>query len=230
MFNGSDGRLSDITVYLKRALKFFDMKNERFTPVVFIILLFASFSGVLIPFEEGKTDMFFYIYNIFTVFIMYMGSSAYLCGYIRELKGQPCSVGQCISFVVKHLPRILGASIIYTLGIITGTIMLIIPGIIIFISFMFYMCFIVDSGSNMKNAFIASKYITNGKKMIIFSIVFIFNIILIIPLTIVMALASSSRNIIVFQFVVAFASVIISIMQQRLTALMYYDMMYGVKR
>ena len=40
--NRMPGRLKDIRSYILRALKFFDLKNESLTPVIFCIILFTS--------------------------------------------------------------------------------------------------------------------------------------------------------------------------------------------
>ena len=63
--------------------------------------------------------------------------------------------------------------------------------------------------------------------MEVFSTFVVFNLILFIPLIIIVFTASSTANTLIFNFVISFITTILTIMQQRLIAMLYVDMEYG---
>jgi hypothetical protein len=223
-----EGRLKDIAYYLKKSFKFFDMKDEKFTPVIFLIILVSNFVGVFIPMGKNGVSLEYVIFNFVSFLFVFTASTTYLLAYIRELKGQPYSIKEAFTMVLRNFGKILLGSLLYSLSVVLGLVLIIIPGIIVSITFIFYLCFILDGTKGINNAFIASRFITNGKRKTIFSILIIFNVILTVPLFFIMIIAMASNNTLVFNFVFYFASTIILLMQQRLTALMYKDLVYGV--
>lgn len=218
------GELRDFRFYISKALKFFDLKDEKLTPIIFTILLIVNFAGAFLPEEIILNYTANITYTLITVAIMYIVSSTYLIAYIKELRGQEYDLGTCAKLVGTKSYKILFASMIYFTAIAIGSFLLIIPGLIIYIMFLFHNCYILDRNESIKNAFISSKEITNTRKMSIFSIIILFNLVLFIPVLFIMIPVMSSNNGLVFSFVISFVSTIINLMQQRLTALMYIDL------
>lgn len=217
--------LSDIGTYLKKALKFYDLKNERLTPVIFTVILFTGFSGVFIP---DSINLFVYgFYNVISIAIMYLASAIYLLVYIKELKGEEYSFNDCLKRVFYNVAKIVLASIMYMAVTLTGFFLLFVPGIVLSLMFLFNTCYIVDKNNGIVEAFNASKRLTDGRKLEVFGIVAVFYILVILPFSMFVMIAASSNNNIIFAFVLSFAATIINLMHQRLTALIYIDLEYG---
>ena len=222
--------LRDFRYYIIKSLKFFNLKDERLTPVLFTISLIVSFSSTLLPIDSSITSTSGIVYNIITFIIMYLTSSVYLIAYIKELKNEEYNLGICTKLVITKIHKVLIATIIYILVIAMGSILLIVPGIILYLMFIFSSCIILDSNESVINSFTLSKRITDGKKINIFSLILLFNFLLFVPISFVFLLALSSNSGLIFSFVISFVSAIVNIMQQRMIALMYIDLKYGVNR
>ncbi|HOJ09852.1 MAG TPA: hypothetical protein PK733_04585 [Clostridiales bacterium] len=216
--------------YLINALKFYEMKNERITPVLFVIILFTGFASTLIS-EKTANDIYLSaMYNIASVFILYLASVVYLYSYMTELRGGECSLKQCLGQVFRKLSKILAAYIAFIAIILTGFFLLIIPGVIFYLMFMFNICYLLDKDIRVTDAFNASKNLTARRKMEIFAIFIVFNLTLLLPIFFIIILASVYGNNLILSFVVTFLSSILTLMQQRLIALLYFDLEYGTKR
>jgi len=200
--------LANAGIYIKKSLKFYDIQNEHITPVIFIIILIAGFSGAFLPDSMKNFDPIYIIYNIITVIIVYTASTIYLYAYIK--------------------PKLIAATVLIVLLTALGLIVLIVPGIIIYLVFIFNTCFILDKGTGILQAFTLSSSATAGRKAQIFTILLLLNIILFIPLFIIITIALSSGKPLVFSFVTAFVSAVANLMQQRIMALMYRDIVYGI--
>ncbi|NLZ53253.1 MAG: hypothetical protein GX892_08915, partial [Thermoanaerobacteraceae bacterium] len=104
-----------------------------------------------------------------------------------------------------------------------------IPLLIVYLMFIFNVCYVVDMGKGVAESYRASRKTTYGYKRMIFLIILIFNFVLAIPLSFLMIIGIITNNDLVFVFVFSFAATVVSIMQNRLTALLYIDLEYGNK-
>lgn len=217
--------------YIINALKFYELNNEKITPIIFIVLLFTGLLGGVITEAAYKLDdkSLYTIYNLIVIFILNVASVVYLHVYITELKGQAATLKQSIRIVFKKIFKIIVAYFIFTFIISLGILLLIIPALIFYHMFMFNVCYLVDKNIKIKDAFKASKRITTGKKMEIFAIFVLFNLLIFFPLFITLIMASNSGNSLVLSFVLTFFSSIITLMQQRLISMIYFDLEYGQK-
>jgi hypothetical protein len=217
--------LRDIGTYLKSSAKFYELKNEKITPIIFCTILFTSFIGVFIPSTAGLE--IFAAYNVLNVIIVYLTSTVYMLAYLKELKGEEYDLRQCVGIVSRIAPRIILSYLLYDAVIMAGIVFLIIPGIILYVMFLFNICYIVDKNKGVAEAFKASKIVTSRRRLEIFSIVLIFNVILFLLFSIIMMFFVTSNNNIVLSFVVVFARSLIYLMKQRMTALLYKDLEYS---
>ncbi|HHV96473.1 MAG TPA: hypothetical protein GXX37_08405 [Clostridiaceae bacterium] len=215
--------------YLINALKFYEMKNERLTPIIFVILLFTGLIGGFITEAAAIADnVFAYIVvNIIVIFILNIASTVYLHSYITEIKGGVASLRESLRHILNNFIKIIFAHLTFVAIIIIGLLLLVIPAIIFNYMFMFYICYLVDKDMRIKDALNASKNITTGKRFEIFVIYVLFNLIIFLPYLIAVMMASFSGNNLIVSFVLTFFSSVIVVMQQRLTALIYYDLEYG---
>ena len=222
------GSLRDFRFYIITSLKFFELKDEYLTPIIFTISLLISFSSAFLPVDFDITAPAGIFYNILTTVIMYLITSIYLSAYIRELKNEEYNLGICTKLVLKRIFKILVALIIYILSIAMGAVLLVVPGIILYLMFIFNACLIIDTNEPLIASFTLSKRLTDGKKTYIFSLMLLFNLLLFMPVSFTFLAAMSSNSNLIFNFITSFVSVIVNIMQQRMIALMYVDLRYGI--
>lgn len=220
-------RLRNMGYYIINALKFYELKNEKLTPILFVVILFITFSGSIVPDNVEGTIYTNLIYTFIGMIVIYAASTVYLFAHIKELRGELCTVKSCVSFVLKRLLKILMAYIAFIAIVSTGLFLLLIPGLVFYHMFMFNTCYLLDKNATIIEAFNESKSLTTGKKMEIFFIFLVLNLILFIPLFIAVFSALSAGNDLILSFVLSFATTVLTIMQQRLTAMIYTDMEYG---
>jgi hypothetical protein len=231
-------KLRGLGAYLKKTVKFYELKNERLSRMIFIIILSTSFLGIFIP-EEGS---FVITGNLLGITVAYMASAVYLAAYIKDLKNEEYSLKTCFVLVARNFFKIIFSSVAFLIGIVSTVGLLafpelirvvmavfLIPLIIAYVMFLFNTCYIVDKGYGISQSYKSSKNITSGYKRAIFIIILLFNFIMAIPMSIVLLAASSVRNIFAANFILSFAAAVLNLMQQRLTALIYMDLEYGEK-
>jgi len=219
--------LKDMGTYIKKSLKFFDLKDETLTRLIFTIILLTGFVGMFIP--EGASHTIYLIYDVLSLVIIYLSSAVYLLAYIKELKDEKCGLMDCVKAVGYNAARIIIASVLYGMAVFAGTVLLIVPGVVIYLMFLFNTCYIVDKNKGVMEAFKSSKSLTDGRKLEIFGVVLVFNLLLFLLLFIIMAVSFSYGNNMVAVFVIMFAGTIVNLMKQRLAALLYMDLEYGEK-
>lgn len=222
------GKLKGFFYYLPKAVNFFSLKSERLTRTVFVIVLLTSFLSSLVPVKPDKEVSFAELLVVIgSISIIYLASTVYLVAYIRELKNKEYTAKECYQRVMRKAFRIVLASILYGILFVLGIFAFIVPGILFAVVFIFYICYIVDLGEGMEDAFQASKRITRGYRWQIANILIAFGLILIFPVMLLISFAISSGRPLVFTFVVSFTGALINLMYQRLVALLYMDLEYG---
>lgn len=228
MQQGSEhGRLKGIMEYIRRALKFYDLKQDNVAPVLFTIIFVLSFSGTFIPGAEDFESPVFIIYNIISMAGIYLASLIYQQACIKDLKGEKYTLRECTGSIFSRVLPLLAASLIFLLGTALGFLLLFVPGVIFNLMFLFYTCFIIDKKTGMLQGFRQSKRLTQGRKLEIFSIVLLFNFIILLPILLIATSFISPEDTLIFSFVLTFASGMTNLMQQRLIALIYVDLEYG---
>jgi hypothetical protein len=222
--NRKPEKLGELGRYLPEAFRFYNLKTEYLTPVVFSLIFLVSFLGNLIPGMNAG----FTVRNIsiitFTLIIVQIAYTVYLSALLNELKGENISAGDIIKSVLKLSPRIIITSVLCAVIIAIGIVFLIVPGIIASIVLLFNTCVILDLDKGIWGAILTSKKITDGNKRDIFVIFLVFIIAAFLPVLLITMFATLSGNSLVYSFVVSFISSIISLMQQKLVALMYMDL------
>lgn len=225
MENGKGpGRLRGLNTYLPIALRFYDLKkSEHLTPVIFIILL----SGAFLPafFNSISNESFTY-FLIMYFFITSLFSTVYLCACIKEFKGESYSFSSCIGIVSRRIFIIIFATMIFGLFLTLGFILFVIPCVIIYLTLLFYACFIVDREQGIIQAFRSSRNITYGRKWQILGVMLTFALLELVLVMVQMTTPLQTVKSLAFNFVMSFFSVIVSLMQQRIIAQMYVDLEY----
>lgn len=245
-------KISRLGIYMPNAIKFYNLKIEYLTPVLFIIILAISLLGTIIP-APKSFDLYYYLFSFFSSIFINLATAIYLCAYIMELKREVYSLNVLIKIFGKNLFKLIIISFIYNVPVlaiaylnspqvsdnlalqatIAGVfILLAVPGIVLYFMFIFNTCFIVDKNYGIIKAFQSSKALTEGNKWSIFKTLFIFNMLLLMPVMFITLITASttsisSNNALISDFVFCFILTIIDFIQQRLIALMYIDLEYG---
>jgi len=234
---GGTRKLRGLSAYLLKALKFYELKSESLTRLIFVFILFTSFVAFFVPDDK----YLILAANLLVITVTYLASAVYLTAYVKDLKGENYSPGDCFKLVVGNLFKIIASSMTYlvTMAVTLGFIMipeivgillfiLIVPLVIIYIMYIFNTCYIVDKGNGIIDAFKSSRKATSGHKGPIFLTILLFNFLVAIPTTFIWFAAAASNNILVINFLVSFLGAVLNLMQQRLTVLMYMDLEYGI--
>lgn len=229
-------KLKGLREYLAKTLKFYELKNERLTRVIFLIILAISFSSALVPEESSLVIPI----NLVGITLVFLASAVYLAAFLKDMKGEEYNISTCFRLIINNLFKIIVSSFTFigtffiTLGIIvdpmfTSILVLIlsIPLIVIYIMFLFNTCFIIDKQKGVVESFQDSRRVTSGFKRQIFLKLLGFNFFVGLPAALILVSATASGNILAANFVVSFVAAILNIMQQRLTALIYMDLEYG---
>ena len=221
--NREPGRLRNLRTYVPLAFKFYELKSEYLPPIIFLVLLAFSMASAFI---EIKDNTFAFLYSFFNFIIEFLFLTVYLFACIKEFKKEAYTLSECFLSVLKNALKIIAIAIIYGAAVITGSILFIIPGVIVSVMFIFSISCLVDKNTGILESFKASKQLTDGRKGQIFVIIFMFSLIWLAPLMYLVLQIQLNRTIVTV-FILQFISLLISLMQQRLIAAMYVDLEYG---
>ena len=177
------------------------------------------------------------IISIITNFLVGIFTSIFLITCIKELKGEEFTLKNGFRLLANKFFKIAISSLLFSLAYNILKIFFVIPGFIYYTIYIFYMCYALDLKKRVAGAFEASKEITKGHRMEIFSVVILFKIIAFISvnfvtlfiLSFITSILSATNNNLVEIFVSAFMSSIIYLMEIKLVALIYFDIEYGWK-
>lgn len=230
------GNLRNFGEYFSKSIKFYDLKNEKLGRYIFLVILLTGLAELLIP----ENIYFLSIFGVIRLTLVHFASTIYLYAYLKQLKGETCNTKAYIHYIFKNAAAIMIssvsfiASLLMLLGILIAPIgtsyvitILSIPVLLLYLIYFFNICFIVDAKVTVADSFKLSSKATRGLKGRIFKIIFIMYLLLSVPLTFVLLPVYLSNSSLVSAFVFLFISSIISLIQQRLTALMYIDLKYG---
>jgi len=226
--------LMNLRYLLLNPLKFYDVD---ITPVIFLVILALSFSSVLFPESLMQKEVFINTYNAISVTVIYIMSSIYLFAYLDAKKGRNVTLSDILAYMKKKCIKVILAALLFggMLFIVIFTALLvqiqpiltivslalIIVAFILYIMFVFHTCFIIEQDMGIIEAFRSSKRITAGRKGEIFLVIFLFNLVIFIPLFIIYSIAATTENILIWSFVISFIGTITTLVQQRLMADIY---------
>lgn len=226
-FEQKPDRLGGIGRYFMKAVRFYDLKDDNLTRIVFVIMLSGSLISFFLP-NADKIDPINIAISLVISFIVNLALSLYLFAFLKELKGQLYTMRDGLKFIAKKSATLTVAFAIYYFSTIAATIfLLIIPGLILYIMFMFYQCYIIDKDKGVFDAFRESRKLTRGYRWRLFSTIISFNLVLLLPTLIIVSAVNASGNKLVQVFILYFMLNLINLMLQRLTAMMYRDLEYG---
>ncbi len=233
--NRKEGKIKNVRFYLPKAFLFHTLKKEYLTPVLFVILLLLGWLTLYKQYQ-GITYL---IVNFILFFISDICFSIYLVTYLRELKGEDCSLKSCLTRVGKRIHRIFILSIVYYLffsvlfsvtllnPLVVGPLM-VIPVVVVYLVFMLNICYVLDLNYGVYESFSESKDTVDGYRTGIFRLALMFLFPVAICALFVLIITALSSNKYIFPVVLFFVYIVIRFMQ-RCKALLFYDIEYRHK-
>ena len=242
--NSKTHALRNIGFYMSKSFKFYKLKNDNLTPIIFVIILIInSVSFFIIRKYDMSIDLSnvtydkfaAYMINLFqnsiisfiTLIIINIFSTVYLAAYIKELKGESYTVKDSFELTFRNIFKIILVFIAIRIFIAVGLLFLIVPGIIVYLICYFNRCYIIDKSIGIIGSFRRSSILTNGRKLQMLANIIVFYILAYLMLLLLTTLFFSG-NLMIQIFVVSFTTSIISLIEARLIALMYVDLEYGI--
>ncbi len=156
-------------------------------------------------------------------------------GTVAELNGKRASLPDCLSASVKSLSSLLGISILATLGLLGGLLLLVVPGVVLALGWAVAVPVCVIERKSVFESFRRSWYLTSGHRLTIFGMVALAAVGLLIFLLIVLSLSSILANaagggagpliLYIFQLIVEIATAVFS---GSLMGAIYYEL-YVIK-
>ncbi len=228
--------LGNLLKYMGKAIRFYEL---GIAPMVFIILLLAGFTRVMLPSQLEGYGIAAFLFSGLGIAVIYLTSAVYLFAYIKELKNELYGKEEIKAFIREKGLTVIMATLalvflviaIFIPAIFTGfniivSLVCTVAAFSIYITYIFNICFIIDKNVGVADSFKASKKATSGRKNEIFLMLFVFNIILTVPVTMITIPLLLSGKELALSFVITFLSIVINLMTQRFTALMYMRLVY----
>jgi len=147
--------------------------------------------------------------------------SVYMYSYLSGRKGKDAGFKASFKGTFKHLGRLIFYNIIFGIMFFIGCMFFVIPGILVYVIFVFGYCYILDLKLRVSEAMTASSEITKGRKAQIASALIGFFILFEMP--IFLLFSGSSLQI---ACLASFFSTISSMILQRLIVQLYMDLEY----
>jgi hypothetical protein len=237
--NSNQGKIRNINFYLPKAFKFYSLKNEYITPCLFVVILIIGLVTEKLTFVDGDIGIVYLLFKFLFFFISDVCFSIYLIYYLKELKGEKCSLKICLKLMAFKAHRIICLSFIYFIvsSVVVSIMILFNPMLIIplatiplmavYMIFMLNICYITDQNYSVFESFMESKYTVEGYSKDVFRIFFLFVFTIILSSIFILLIASLPNNKLIFPVIFYFVYTVIRFMLQRFKALLYYDIEYS---
>lgn len=147
--------------------------------------------------------------------------AALVYGTVQDLRGQKASFGDCLSRGMAVLPRVLIVAVLASIGIWIGSLLLLIPGIILMVMWWIVNPVLVVEGAGVGEAFGRSRALTSGRRWQIFGILLLVGVIYWV-VSYVLALVGGAVGLMVQQLLSAVVMLVFSSFASVLAAVGYY--------
>jgi hypothetical protein len=111
--------------------------------------------------------------------------AAIIFGTFQDLRGQKAGVGECIARGLTAMLPVIVASILFSLAMVIGLFLLIVPGVIILLMWWVYVPAIVVEGKGIFGSFGRSAELTKGRRWRILGLLLVVFVIIIIVYTLI---------------------------------------------
>ncbi|GAB2177084.1 hypothetical protein [Dongia sp. agr-C8] len=103
--------------------------------------------------------------------------AALVYGTVQDLRGQKASFGDCLSRGLAVLPRVLIVALLASIGIWIGSLLLLVPGVILMVMWWIVNPVLVVEGAGVGEAFSRSRELTRGHRWQIFGILLLVGVV-----------------------------------------------------
>ena len=163
--------MADVKFLKKEAIAFGWEKavgNIGYFIGLLVILVAVSMMPQILAGAFGKVKLFALIIALAGVVLQIEVKLGMIKSMIAFADGRKPVIGELFSCFDKRIGTVFAASLLYGLMVFLGTLLLIVPGIILGIKFMFFSYFIVDKNAGIIESFEKSAALTSGSKTNIF--------------------------------------------------------------
>ncbi len=245
----NNGQIKRFSYYIPKIIKFYGLKIEYLTPILFVLLLGINFflRLKLIDFSKDyfefmnelmKNSSFLTVDNnlipdfynkaikIYTVVGLekFLGSiltGIYVIAFINDLKKVEYTFGQLLITYIKRLFFLVISYVIFSALLIITGILIIVP-VLLYFMFIFFDFYILDKGYGPIASLAASKRLVKGKKRKIFVLYILFQVFFLVIGNFLIGI----ENIMTYTFVSSFISTISMLMYRRLIGTIYFEAEY----
>jgi hypothetical protein len=147
--------------------------------------------------------------------------AALVYGTVHDLRGQKASFGDCLSRGMAVLPRVVIVAVLASIGIWIGSLLLLIPGLILMVMWWIVNPVLVIEGAGIGEAFGRSRALTSGRRWQIFGILVLVGVAYWI-VSFVLGLVGGAMGLLVQQLLSAVVMLVFSAFASVLTAVGYY--------
>ncbi|MDR1438796.1 MAG: hypothetical protein LBJ10_01920, partial [Clostridiales bacterium] len=199
--------------YLKKGLAFFDLRAKIIPPAVFVITFALSFAYYFMqgrlpsgtglgiggaaesaPALPGAQLPILAALLLACSLLLNIASSVYLRAAIKEAKGEDCSAWECARFALKNAGKLFVAALLKNLAVVIGLFLLIVPGIMTALEYLFTECAIMDTGAKVRESFRCSRRLMSGRKMPVFQILLFCNLVMLMFVFTFLQFFANSNN------------------------------------
>ncbi len=239
-YNKKTGTVQSFMDYLPRAMKFYSLKNEFLARIVFVLVLAANILAQLYIYKNINLELFtsypetleeleqlfrnytgLFLITVVRGIAVCIVSSFYLLAYIRELRGEPVNMAEITSGTLRKMIPYVAAHVVMSVIQGFGLLFFVIPGIILYILFLFTPSFIIDNKSGFLASFTDSASLTRGYRGQIFSVIAVIYVFFNLASMFLASFGSAAAASVVASFI----STIEKIVTLRMVALMYVDLL-----
>ncbi|MCL2058788.1 MAG: hypothetical protein FWH01_06965 [Oscillospiraceae bacterium] len=228
---------------MKKSIAFFDIKAKAVPPVVFVVVLalygayfylmqvdmqaYSISSQYLSPDGAGRpvqTSLAAMAVSILVMLLINIVSFVYLDAVVRDAKNEEYTARDCVNSTLKHFMRLTGVTIIKNTLITIGMFMFIVPAIYLAILLIFAECTILDKDSRVFESLKFSRTLTSRRRGEIFKIELFCNLIIAVFVILLLSIFSTNNNV-VFQYILMFTLSICTLIEFKLVAHLYADVL-----
>ena len=100
--------------------------------------------------------------------------ATFIVATVNDLGGRPVNIGECITQALRKLLPLIGLGILFTIGIMVGFVLLVIPGIILYLMWIIAAPVMMAEDKGILDSFKRSAELTKGSKRWILLLLIIF--------------------------------------------------------
>jgi len=222
--NEKQSKLNNFKFYFVKSLEFYNLKNDIFAKLTFIINLLCIFSAFMIPGGLLVWQVYGSYYVLFC--ILSLSSTLYLNVLIKELRGKSYDWVTYLRRIKKKAVTVVFASTIYFGVSLVGIFAFLIPGIYFMSVYFLSNCYVIDLGESISDSNEASKRLTKPFRDILFKYFLLFFLIVGVVGYMFLTMMATSGSELIVVFTISFLGAAAMLMYQRFVAYIYLDIEY----